>query len=751
MKIVSEESTAAELRLFRRNQASASPPAAKPVGGKTGQGIHERQTARAPRALISSAFASEYLVLAFTGFLIALIWGAITYQIDHDRLAMLDTAQVNTRNLARAYAEHVQGTLQLLDQALLRVRNDYETRSSKPDFLRRAMADEQIDAQLVPMGVTDRDGYVIASNLGTVSDARLPPQASPAVFFAGDRDYFRAQRNDQSGHVYVGTPIISRVNGKTAITLSRRLNGPDGRFAGIVFASFDLDYLSGFFTDLVIGKSSGFSIVGRDMVIRDMIRGTGRAAELVGKSVPKPSLEPALAHAANGDYEAVSSVDGVDRLYSYRSLPKFQLVVLASAARPDILVNFDERKYVMVGTAAGLSLILAAVAAFLLRRITRTRRYEIALRHSNEKLARAQRLATIGCFEHNVSTGVAEWSDEMYHILGLEPTDAIPGHSTLIALIHPDDRALFQQHRELELAGIATEPFEYRVVRADGTERIVRRESELTFDNDIRGLRRYGTLQDITDLRLAEQRKRDLELKLLHSQKLEALGTLAGGIAHDLNNTLTPIMALSKLTARRLANNAELRSNLETIFAASEQARDLVRRVLSFSRREEIAKVIVSPGAIVIEAMSLLRATVPSSIQLTTRIDDVPSIFADPSQIHQVITNLVTNAAQAIEDNSGSITVILERTCDVKPEGEIRISVVDTGKGMDEGTRRRIFEPFFTTKEVGQGTGLGLSIIDGIVSSHGGRIEVTSEPGNGTRFDIYFPIATAGETSAEAA
>ena len=696
-------------------------------------------------------FNSEYLVLAFTAFLIALIWGAIGYQIDHDRMAVLETAQVNTRNLARAYAEHVEGTLQLLDQALLRVKNEYEVKSHSPDSLRRVMAGERIEAQVVPMGVTDREGYVTVSNLRAVSDARLPPAASPAAIFAGDRDYFRAQMNDQSGRVYVGMPIVSRVNGKNAITLSRRLNASDGRFAGVVFASFDLDYLSGFFTDLVIGKSSSFSIVGRDMVIRDMIRGTGRAIDLVGKSVPNPSLVPALAQAPNGDYEAVSPVDGVDRIYSYRSLPNYQLVVLASAARPDILANFNDRKYAILATAALLSLIFIAVAVLQLRRIARTRRYEIALKHSNEKLARAQRLATIGCFEHNVTTGVAEWSDEMYQILGLEQTDAIPGRDTLIALIHPEDRARFEHHRDRELAGIATDPLEYRIVRADGSERIVRRESEIVFDNDIRGMRRYGTLQDITALRLAEQRERNLERKLLHSQKLEALGTLAGGIAHDLNNTLTPIMALSKLTARRLAHDDDLRNNLETIFAASEQARDLVRRVLSFSRREEIAKVIVSPGAVVIDAMSLLRATVPSSIQLTTRIDDVPSIFADPSQIHQVITNLVTNAAQAIEPSSGAITVILERTSEVKPSGEIRLSVVDTGKGMDEDTRRRIFEPFFTTKEVGQGTGLGLSIIDGIVSNHGGRIEVSSELGRGTRFDIYFPIASAGETSPAAA
>src|SRR6185503_8982225 len=145
--------------------------------------------------------------------------------------------------------------------------------------------------------------------------------------------------------------------------------------------------------------------------------------------------------------------------------------------------------------------------------------------------------------------------------------------------------------RDSELAGKVMGPLEYRILRADGSERVVRRESAIVFDKDTKGLRRYGTLQDITALRLAEQRERELERRLLHSQKLEALGTLAGGIAHDLNNTLTPIMALSKLTARRLTYDDELRGNLETIFSASEQARDLVRRVLSFSRREEIAKV----------------------------------------------------------------------------------------------------------------------------------------------------------------
>ena len=736
--------------MFRREHRSASIPATRPGGIEAKDSNRESPRDRKPRGLRGFLFASEYLVLAFTAFLIALIWGAIGYQIDHDRSAVLDTARVNTRNLARAYAEHVEGTLKLIDQTLLRVKKEYESRSSNPEFLYRMMNDAQFDARTVPMAITDPDGHVVASNLRPRLPADGSSTAAPTRYYAGDRDYFHAQKDDPSDSVYIGTPILSRITGKISLTVSRRLNAPDGSFAGIVFASFDLDYLSGFFSDLAIGRSSSFSIIGSDMVIRDMIRGTGRATDLVGKSIPKPTLLPALAHAPNGDYEAVSPVDGVDRLFSYRSLPQYQLIVLASAARPDVLASFNNRKDAMLAAAALLSLIFVAVAAFQLRRIAKTRRYEIALNRSNEKLARAHRLATIGCFEHDVSTGMAEWSDELYQILGLEPSGAVPGRDTLIALIHPDDRERFEDHRNGELAGKVMGPLEYRIIRTDGKERIVRRETAIVFDKDTKGLRRYGTLQDITALRLAEQRERELERKLLHSQKLEALGTLAGGIAHDLNNTLTPIMALSKLTARRLAHDPELRNNLEMIFAASEQARDLVRRVLSFSRRDRIEKILVVPGEIVQEALLLLRATVPSSIHLVSRIGDVPSILADPSQIHQVITNLVTNAVQAIEPNSGTITVILEQVGDGAANAEIRLSVIDTGKGMDEGTRRRMFEPFFTTKEVGQGTGLGLSIIDGIVSNHGGRVEVASEPGKGTRFDIYFPIATESEASAAA-
>lgn len=375
--------------------------------------------------------------------------------------------------------------------------------------------------------------------------------------------------------------------------------------------------------------------------------------------------------------------------------------------------------------------------------ITERKKAEIELLRSRENLARAQRFAGMGSFERDLITDQAEWSEEMYRIFGIEKLDAAPGNLDVLSLIHPDDRKSFQEYRAAEIKGGSTAPIEYRIVRPDGMERIVRRESAVVFDDEKRAIRLYGTLQDVTERRLAERRERELERQLLHSQKLEALGTLAGGIAHDLNNTLVPIMALSKLTARRFEAETLVRSNLETIYEASVRARDLVKRVVAFSRKDELEKRDTDIGEIVDEALKLLRATIPSSITLEARIEKVPLIPADASQIHQLVTNLVSNASQAIGSEMGTITVTLDLRRSLSDGEEICLSVGDTGAGMDKITQQRIFEPFFTTKPVGQGTGLGLSIVHGIIAGHGGRIEVKSAPGEGTRFDLYFPASAA--------
>jgi len=249
---------------------------------------------------------------------------------------------------------------------------------------------------------------------------------------------------------------------------------------------------------------------------------------------------------------------------------------------------------------------------------------------------------------------------------------------------------------------------------------------------------------DITQIKRAEEERRSLERQLHSAQKLEAMGTLAGGMAHDLNNAMVPLLALTKLAVASLPEGSRERRRLELVQRGAERAREVAAQMLAFSREEKVETCAVDFPAVLREAMELLRASLPSTIRLETRISPVPPIVANAGQLSQVIVNLVTNASQAIGGAMGVIDVSLEPA---PPPGAdkrgawVRLAIADTGCGMDEATQRRIFEPFFTTKAVGKGTGLGLSVVHGIVSAHGGTIEVSSRVGDGTRFDILLPAA----------
>ncbi|MDY6944609.1 MAG: ATP-binding protein [Pseudomonadota bacterium] len=252
--------------------------------------------------------------------------------------------------------------------------------------------------------------------------------------------------------------------------------------------------------------------------------------------------------------------------------------------------------------------------------------------------------------------------------------------------------------------------------------------------------------------------RRQAEETLHHAQKTEALGTLAGGIAHDFNNILSAITGNTRLAMQELPSDHPVQSGLAEVAKASARATDLVNRILTFSRQSECRREVMSLQPAVEEALALLRATLPAMIEINCSFSErLPPVRADATQIHQVIINLVTNAAHAIGDGAaGCITVSLDKVhithgrahgsvlgSKLKAGRYLRLSVSDTGSGMDSATLDRVFDPFFTTKPVGRGTGLGLSVVEGIMRSHDGSVLVTSEPGRGTTFRLYFPAVDA--------
>ncbi|GAB4263332.1 MAG: hypothetical protein Kow0092_14150 [Deferrisomatales bacterium] len=247
-----------------------------------------------------------------------------------------------------------------------------------------------------------------------------------------------------------------------------------------------------------------------------------------------------------------------------------------------------------------------------------------------------------------------------------------------------------------------------------------------------------------------------LEQQLNQAQKLKALGTLAGGIAHDFNNILVPILGYAEMAQDELAADGPVRLMLDQVIAGAERARDLVRQILSFSRPADPEQKIVRLTPIVSEVLQLMRATLPATIEIRQEFRAGRDVVrASPTQLHQILVNLCTNAWHAMEDDRGVLTVQLEeldgddgvarRHPQLAPGPWVRLTVADTGCGMPPEVLDRIFEPFFTTREVGEGTGLGLAAAHGIVDSIGGCIEVESTPGAGTSFAIYLPLTSEEE------
>jgi signal transduction histidine kinase/ActR/RegA family two-component response regulator len=263
-----------------------------------------------------------------------------------------------------------------------------------------------------------------------------------------------------------------------------------------------------------------------------------------------------------------------------------------------------------------------------------------------------------------------------------------------------------------------------------------------------------STVVDITAHKQAEAERERLQAQLRQAQKLEALGTLAGGIAHDFNNILGTILACTELALDDVRSDTRPWRHLQEILASGQRAKEVVRQILTFSRKDAPQRQPVLLQPLVEDALRLMRASLPATIEICLSLEAPAStIWADPTQMHQVLLNLCSNAEHAMRDSGGVLTVGLEVvtvTADMtmahrplQSGAHLQLIVQDTGHGIAPEVLERIFDPFFTTKGVGEGTGLGLAVVHGIVIDHGGSIAVASVPGEGTTFTLHIPVIDA--------
>ena len=402
--------------------------------------------------------------------------------------------------------------------------------------------------------------------------------------------------------------------------------------------------------------------------------------------------------------------------------------------------------------------------------ITEFERREAVRRINEEKTLSIIEAVIDGVVTFDADGAIETFNPAAERIFDYTAADVLGGDMTTLMenADAEEHKALIAQYLDTGDAGVFGAMREIEGRRRDGSAfplEIAVNEMRGTWTlHDRRRARRHVFIATMRDI----SRRRELAQQLQQSQKMEAIGTLAGGIAHDFNNILSIILGYTSLVlddheGGRHSDDAELKDNLTTVIQAGRRARDLIEQILTFSRHAEQAKRPLVLQPIVQEVMKLMRSTLPSTIEIRQDLASEPAtVLADPSQLHQVLMNVCTNGAHAMEEAGGVLEIVLDRTAvddtanaagELSPGSYVRLKVRDTGSGMDQATMERIFEPFFTTKGVGRGTGLGLSVAHGIVTNYGGAIRVDSALGQGTRFELLLPYyaGEVGEVEGEAA
>ena len=713
-----------------------------------------------PLAAYRRATRLLWVMLAVSVLLPAALFFYLAWR-DHD--AYLERAQVDVRQTTEILHEHALKVFETQELAMdwleSRIRGlDWPEIRRHEDELHALVVDivEHYE-QIVQMGVIDDHGHLVASTVYPVPPTDL-----------ADRDYARALLGGYTG-TFIGEPIVGRFTAKAQFVTARARRSSAGRFDGGMFVSVDQDYFVDFWRATAHGESSIVTMFRADGVL---LASTGAGVQGLER-LPVSSAVMARAKLADqGVFVAPSGITGIERLFGFKKLGRYPVYVTYTLTTEAVLAPWRQQliRYGLLTLLISLSLVamtgltirhvhLQEASANRLTRSTGQLQEEIRVREQAEAdMRRSQEdfrylyLKTpVMLHSINREGRLINVSDFWVEQMGY-PREEVIGRRFSEFMTEPSRSHASEIGRGALIEDGYRHQIPYQLIRKDGSVIEVLMNALAQRDEHGEFVRSLSVTFDVTDWKRTEA-------QLRQSQKMEAIGQLTGGVAHDLNNLLTVIMAGLERAGRSASDDQRLHRALETAQRGAERAASLTAQLLAFSRRQPLEPKAVEASRLLSRTAELLRRTLGEAIEIeTVSSGGLWPAYCDPSQLENALVNLALNARDAMP-GGGKLTLeagnahldhdYAEAHPEVRPGRYTMIAVTDTGCGMSPEIVEHAFEPFFTTKPEGRGTGLGLSQVFGFVKQSGGHLKIYSELDHGTTVKLYLPRAPAGAADIE--
>jgi signal transduction histidine kinase len=663
--------------------------------------------------------------------LVALAWAGARDAIRAHRGEARARVQAEVLATTQSIAEQLRRELLALDQTLRIL--EYEWQRNPDHFDLAARADQAVVLSDVSLQlfIADSHGIVQSSSRSAIIGTDV-----------GNRDYFRHEASlaADDNKMFVGELTQGQVTKLWQINLVRRLDKPDGAFAGVIAASYDTSSFTRFYREVDLGTHPLIAVVGARDGNAWTKTGADQTPTVIG--ITGTPIFAAMRQSPEGSWNGTSGLDNVDRVYAFATVPDVDLKVVVGVDRAEamqVAANWETNALLFTG---GVTLLILLLALLLLRA-------QDATRHRHEALAHEQ--AILGATLTGMSDGIMmvdgdlrlmAWNQRFPEFTGVPaeilhvglPMEEILRAQVAAGEFGPVDVEV-EVARRLSLlhSGAAMGTIERR--RPSGRHLEIRRNP----------LPRGGFVTLYTDVTA----RRQAEERLHQAQTMAAVGRLTAGVAHDFNNLLAAITGNAEVLHSQLGEHSVHGRRVAMILQTAGRGADLVRQLLAFSRKQELAPVLVDLNRVVRGMGDLLRATLGREIRVETRLDERlwPALI-DHVQIEHVILNLAINARDAMADG-GTLTIATanttlgrdDATIDLPAGDYVDVAVIDTGTGMNQEVLHNAFEPFFTTKPPGRGSGLGLSQVYGVANQSGGGVRIDSVIGRGTTVSVLFPRA----------